>query len=67
MIGEDSDGDIINLKIDEGYMPILRRYKLNSLEELHKALFDADESTIYHKINGEKSSSLSPEVKNFST
>jgi hypothetical protein len=35
MIGGDSDGDINNLKIDEGYMPILRRYKLNSLDELH--------------------------------
>jgi hypothetical protein len=66
MIGGDSDGDINNLKIDEGYMPILRRYKLNSLDELHEVLFDADESTTYHKINGEKSPSLSPEAKSFS-
>jgi len=67
MIGGDSDGDINNPKVEDSYMPLLRRYKLNSLDELHKALFDADDSTAYHRTNGEKPIPLSPEAKTLSS
>jgi hypothetical protein len=66
MIG-DSDGDSGNSKVEDAYMPLLRRYKLNSLDELHSILFDAEESTTYHRINYERPLSLSPEAKNLSS